>query len=475
MAGLFNALNAARTSLEVNQKSIEVVGNNISNVNTEGYSRQFTHLTPYPSVNFGDFFVGQGVRVTDVRRDHDVFIQNQLVDKSSDYGFQNAQSRPLSELERVMNITEDNIATDVDEFFDAWQELSASPSDLVLRDVVIQRGEVLSQSFNNTINDLNTVQENINDTLISKVGDINSKITEIAALNDRIMNIEINGTQANSARDRREDLATQLAEDIGAQSYFANNGMLSVQLPGGLPLVQGTAAMSLAAVTTGTQLDIQLNAAGVTRTLGQRNIGGEFEGLLYLRDTFIPSLENDLDRLAYEISTQVNTQHVAGAGLDSVVGRNFFIDPPNLAAAPPTDPWLDAARAMSVESTLIAEHIATAQAPTPPDLVAPGDNRNALILSDLDESYLINGIDNFNSFYGKITASVGIETNQNMLSRQGAEDSVVQLENLRDSLAGVSLEEEMIELIQFQRGFESSAKFLTTVDEMMDTVLSIKR
>lgn len=475
MAGLFNALNAARTSLEVNQKSIEVVGNNISNVNTEGYSRQYTDLTPYPSVNFGDFFVGQGVRVTDVRRDHDVFVQNQLVEKSADFGYQNAQSRPLSELERVLTITEDNIATDIDELFDSWQELSASPSDLVLRDVVIQRGEVLSQSFNNTINDLNTVQDNINDTIISKVEDINSKITEIADLNDRIMQIEINGAQANSARDRREGLAKELAENIGAQSYFSSNGMLVVQLPGGLPLVQGTETMSLAAVTTGSSLDIELTAAGVVRTLDQRNMGGEFQGLLYLRDTFIPALEDDLDRLAYEVSVQVNTQHAAGAGLDSITGRIFFTDPPNLAALPPTDPWLDAARAISISPTLIAEQIATAQAPTPPDLVAPGDNRNALLLADLDESYLINGIDNFNSFYGKITARVGIETNQNELSRQGAEDSVVQLENLRDSLAGVSLEEEMIELIQFQRGFESSAKFLTTVDEMMDTVLNIKR
>ncbi len=76
--GLFSALNAARTSLEVNQKSIEIIGNNISNVNTEGYSRQSTELNPYPSVNFGDFFVGNGVKVENVRRDHDVFLTAQI-------------------------------------------------------------------------------------------------------------------------------------------------------------------------------------------------------------------------------------------------------------------------------------------------------------------------------------------------------------------------------------------------------------
>ncbi len=478
MAGLFNSLNAARTSLEVNQKSIEVVGNNISNVNTEGYSRQYTELTPYPSMNFGDFFVGQGVKVSDVSRDHDVFIQNQLVDKSSDLGFQSAQSRPLAELERILTVTEDNLATDIDQFFDSWQELSASPSDLVLRDIVIQRGDLLSTNFNGIVNDLNTVQDNINDSLISKVGDVNSKLTEIADLNERINNIEVNGQSANTARDRRETLARELAISIGAQSYYANNGMLTVQLPGGLPLVQSNSAMSLVTNTVGAQVNIELVAGGTTRTLSEKSLGGEFEGLLYLRDSFIPDLETDLDKLAYEISVQVNTQHSAGAGLDSVSGRNFFVDPPNLGAAPPTDPWLDAARGIAVQVTL-AEEIAAASAPAAPGppttLIAPGDNRNALILADLDESYLIGGIDNFNSFYGKMTSRVGIETNQNALSMQGAEDAVVQLENLRDSLVGVSLEEEMIDLIQFQRGFESSAKFLTTIDEMMDTVLSIKR
>jgi len=473
MAGLFDALNSARTSLEVNQKSIEVVGNNISNVNTEGYSRQYTQLSQYPAVNFGDFFIGQGVKVADIQRDHDVFIQNQLIDKSADYGYENSQAQPLSELERIFAVTENNLATDVDNFFDAWQELSTSPSDLVLRDAVIQSGDILATNFNNTITELDTVQENINDTLTSKVDDINAKIQEIAELNSRIYSIEINGQSANTARDRRELLARQLAESVGAQSFTDSRGMLTVNLPGGLPLVQGTAAMELEAVSSGADLDIQLHAGGVTRTIDQNNIGGEFKGLLYLRDAFIPNLEDDLNRMAYEISTQVNTQHGLGAGLDSVTGRNFFDDPPNFGSTT-VDPWTDAARAMAVAITE-AEEIAAAQAPTPSDTTAPGDNRNALLLANLDESYLIDGIDNFNGYYGKLVGRIGLEKNQNELSLQGSEDAVVQLNNLRDGLSGVSLEEEMIELISYQRGFESSAKFLTTVDELMDTLISIKR
>jgi flagellar hook-associated protein 1 len=465
MAGLFTALNAARTSLEVNQKSIEIVGNNISNVNTEGYSRQSAELTPYPAMNFGDFFVGQGVKVTDVQRDHDTFVTNQLIDKAVDYGYQNGQARPLSELEGIFTITEENIATDIDRYFDSWQELAASPSDLVLRDVTIQRGEQLSTDFNNTVNNLDTIQNNINDTIVSKVEDVNSKIKEIAELNDRIFTIEIRGQTANTARDRREMLAKDLAETVGAQSYEDSKGMLAVQLPGGLPLVQGNTAMSLETVPNGANVDVVLHAGGVTRTLGLNNMGGEFAGLSYIRDTFIPKLKTDLDTLAYEISTTVNAQHRAGAGLDSSTNNDFFVEPAVV---------LNAARNMAVNGSLQAEQVAAAQAPAVGS-VAPGDNRNALLISNIGENHLIGGVDNFNSYYGKMTSRVGIETNQNELSLQGAQDAVDQLENLRDGLSGVSLEEEMIDLITFQRGFESSAKFLSTVDEMMNTLLAIKQ
>lgn len=482
MAGLFNALNSARTSLEVNQKAIEIVGNNISNVNTEGYSRQKAEFETYPAVNFGNFFIGQGVKVSDVSRDYDVFIDRQIKQKAVDFGLQDGLTRPLSELERVFTVTEDNISTDIDKFFDSLQELSADPSDLVQRNNVILQGQVLSTSFNNAVNDLNAIKENINNTIVSKLDNVNSQLGEIADLNDRIYQIEIRGQSANSARDQRDMVAKDLAKTLGAQFYEDQNGMMAVMLPGGLPLVQGNMAMSISADTTGADMVLQLHAGGVTRNLGQSTVGGEFNGLLNMRDTFIPALNGDLDKLAYELSVQVNLQHQAGGGLDSSTGNNFFSVPPNYVASPPGPPptaaqYADAARNISVAITDPAKIAAgAAPAPGPPaGTVAPGDNTNALILSNIGDKYLIGGTDTFTSLYGKIAAKVGIESNQNQLSLKGAEDALVQLENFRDGLVGVSLEEEMIDLMQYQRGFQSSAKFLTTVDEMMASIIEIRR
>ncbi|THB75741.1 MAG: flagellar hook-associated protein FlgK, partial [Desulfobulbaceae bacterium] len=172
----------------------------------------------------------------------------------------------------------------------------------------------------------------------------------------------------------------------------------------------------------------------------------------------------------------VNTQHQLGAGLNAapaLAAGNFFLDV--TVVGPPV--YLDAARNMRVEIT-DPEDVAAGLSPTglpPAGPAEPGDNRNALIISNLGEQITIGGIDNFNSFYGKMTSRIGIESNQNNLQLAGTQDAVDQLENLRDGFVGVSLEEEMVSLIQYQRGFESSAKFLTTVDEMMNTLIDIKR
>ncbi len=470
--GLFSAINAARTSLEVNQKSIEIVGNNISNVNTEGYSRQTAELSTYPSLNFGDFFVGQGVKISDVQRAHDVFVTEQLTRKIVDLGFHKGQTNSLSEIEGVFSITENNLATKIDQFFDAWQELSTNPSDLVLRDTVLQQGKVLSTTFNNMVEKLQTIQSNINDAIISGVEDINSKLEQIAELNSNIYQIEARGQNANTARDQREAIAQELAEAIGAESYENQNTTLSVQLPGGLPLVTGFDAMTIETETTGLDLKLVLDTGSIHRDIDIKQLGGKIAGQLDIRDRFIPSLLDGLDRLAYELSSQVNYQHAQGIGLDNSTGLTFFSGPAATSTTPGTPPaatYADAARNMSV---IITNSNQVAAGLTPD---ATGDNRNALTIANIGETYLIDGSDDFNSYYGMMTSQAGIRANQNALNLEGAQDAVVQLENLRDGYSGVSLEEEMVDLIVYQRGFESSAKFLSTVDEMMNTLIGLKQ
>lgn len=459
MGGLLAALNASKTSITTQQKAMEVVGNNIANVNTPGYSRQTPYLTPFPTLSFGSFFIGQGVRVGAIERSSDAFLTKQIEQKSSDFGEESAKTTPLAGVERTLPIDDTGVAAEIDRFFDAWQELSTNPDGRVERELVMQHGNLVGDAFLTAYNDLENVSNNIDNSLVSKIDGVNLKLQQVAELNNRIATVELSGNNANSDRDRRDQLVKELANSLGVQSLEDSRRMVMLQLPGGLPLVEGTEALQIEGVLVGSSIELQLQMGSTTFTLPTKGLGGEFRGLLDIRDQLIPDLQNRLDQMAYDLATTVNTQHQLGTGLDGISGRDFFVQPAAVAGA---------ATSFTVAIT-DNDYVAAGNSS------APGDNINALVIAGIKDTSFVDGNDSYTAWYGKMAATVGMEASQNELARIGVQDTLLQLENVRDATVGVSLEEEMISLIQYQKAFEASAKFLGTVDEMMDSILMIKR
>jgi flagellar hook-associated protein 1 len=461
MAGLSAALNSGRTSLQTNQKAIEITGLNVANVNTEGYSRQSPNLSPYPALSFGDFFVGTGVTVGSIGRSHDVFLDGQIKDKSSDVGLESSMASPLAELERVLGIGDGSLSDEFDQFFDSWRQLSTNPGGEVERQMVLQRGELIGNAFSNIYNETQQVVKNINNTIVSKIDGVNLRVDEIADLNNRISSLELSGQDANSDRDRRDLLLKDLSKMVGSTSFETSNGTVSVQLGNGMPLVEGTEATHIVSNYSGTDVNLELDFGSAQIPLDRTAMGGEFRGLYDVRDVTVPDVVNRLDQLAYTFATEINTMHQAGTDLNSNPGQDFFVQP---AAV------LDAASSLQMNITLTSQIAAGTTG-------APGDNRNSLAILDIERQQhaALGGNDTLVSFYGKITSTVGVEAARNRQAQQGAEDSLIQLQNLRDGIDGVSLEEEMINLMKYQKGFEASAKFLSTVDEMMGTLMTLKR
>ncbi len=458
MGGLNAALNSGRTSLLTNQKAIEITGLNVANVNTPGYSRQTPYLTPYPTLSFGDYFIGTGVVVGSVERSHDVFLAGQINAKGAEYGYENAQINTLAEIEREISVGDNSLSAEIDSFFDAWRQLTTNPGGEVERQQVLQRGALLADKFHNIDNGLKQVVNNINIDLSGKVSGINQRLYEIADLNNRISALEMSGQDANSDRDRRDQLFKELSEVLGVTGFETSTSTLSVQLPNGMPLVEGDLVTAVEGYYSGTDFQLRLKFGDTNIDLDRTALGGEVGGLYQVRDVMIPDVLDRLDTLAYEISDQLNTQHQVGSGLDGVGGRDFFVP---LAGVP--------GAASSIEMNLTQTYEIAAGM-----LSAPGDNTNALAILGLETAQTI-GNDSFVSYYGKIAASVGIETARNRQAKDGLRDSLDSLKNLRDSVDGVSLEEEMINLLQYQKGYEASAKFLSTVDEMLDTLMTLKR
>jgi flagellar hook-associated protein 1 FlgK len=473
MAGLMSALNAGKTSLHTNQKAVEIAGNNIANVNTPGYSRQKAVFQPVPSLELRGFFIGQGVNINNIAREHDVFLTRQIHDKSGQLGEESSRAAPMAELERIFSVAENNLSTEIDRFFDSWRQLSANPAGQTERQIVLQRGDLLARSFDDAVTSLRSAQRNINASIESKITAINPVLQEIADLNLRISTVEISGQSANSDRDRRDMLIEQVSRELGA-TYYEENGKVSLQLPGGQPLVQDTSAMSLEP-----QLDADLNLQLVLRTgpnstteLKSHMVGGEFRGLMSVRDEVIPERMAELDHLAYSLAYEVNELHKGGVDLDGNGGGDFFTstpDPPD-----PLNPKIGFAKALAVDITDTRE-VAAGQEGDPTDLKI-GDNSNALAIAALaDDLTVMDGDDSFTGYFSKITSKVGIEAARAQTSAQGLEDAMVQIRNMRDATVGVSLEEEMVDLMRYQKGFEASAKFLAVVDELMESLLSLKR
>ena len=458
MGGILTALNSGKTGLFASQKAIEVTGNNINNVNTEGYSRQKIELSPYPALDLNGFFIGHGVKVSGIVREHDAFLTSQLQTKNVSLGEETGKADSLTELERVFNIGEQNLATVIDRFFAAWQTLAANPGSTVERNMVIQQGGILANAFHSTSAELDSIRSDTIDSIVAKTADINRKLQTIADLNQQISGIAATGLQANSLLDQRDLLLNELAYSLGVRSYDEGNNMVSVQLPGGLSLVQGGSALTLKATQAGNDIQLTLTSGATTLNLKSSDLGGEFKGMLYMTDEYIPALLDNLDKLAYTISNSVNTQHQAGVGLDNIGARDFFT---------PLALQQNASRNISVDITDSNQIAAGASS-------ASGDNTNAMLLTALGAANLIDGTDTFTGFYGRMAADLGIDASQNKLTLSGTEDSILQLQNLRDSRVGVSLEEEMINLIRYQKSFEASAKLLSTVEEMMTTILMIK-
>ena len=552
--GLNAALNSGRSSLQTNQKAIEITGLNIANVNTEGYSRQSPNLTPYPALSFGDFFVGTGVTVGSIERSHDIFLDGQIKDKSSDVGLESGMSNPLAELERVLGIGDNSLSDQFDQYFDSWRQLSTNPGGEVERQMVLQRGELISNAFVSVYNETQGVVKNVNTTIVSKIDGVNLRVDEIAQLNNRISALETSGQDANSDRDRRDLLLKELSQSIGATSFETSNGTVSVQLGNGMPLVEGDKSTHIVGTYDDTDVNLSLEFGTGTIPLDRTAMGGEFRGLYEVRDVTIPDLVNRLDQLAYSFTTQVNAMHQAGTDLTGAAGENFFTAPGTHQSQAYADPaalnfgtgsidlnvngtvttvaigagansvnGIAAAingsgadvtatvdpddnsliltpnvtgQNVTIDSSGLAAGVYAAPQFTSHGMAssmslnltstaqlaagttgASGDNTNALAILDLEQqaSADLGGNDTFVSYYGKIVSTLGVEAARNRQAQQGYEDSLLQLQNLRDGIDGVSLEDEMINLLQYQRSFEASAKFLSSVDEMMGTLLTLKR
>jgi len=469
MIGLRQALFSGVSGMFGSQTSLATVGHNIANADTEGYSRQNVGMEARSPSRLGlRGFVGNGTQVSFIRRAHDSFIETQSLRDRGLRSFYAGRERPLDLLERLYNDgSSPTLGESFDEFFNQSRELSQDPSSFGARRSFVTAAENLALIFRNLAADANMVQVGIDDTLNVRVERINALAQTISAANATIVSTELNATVANDARDQRDAAVRELGGLIDLKILKDPDGSITVDIASGYNLVQGDVHAQLEATPNPANqgfLAIEfINIHGTRTDITDRIDEGEIGGLLNVRDEVIGESLDEINNLAFTFVTQANNIHAAGFGLDGVNGRALFtpIAGPGFAAA-----QVQLEAAIGDDPNLIA---------TSSDAVGlPGNNENILAMSELQgQTFAALGGHTFNREYAELMSVIGTTVANNRQNSEFHQVRFDQTESLRESIEGVSMDEEMLDLTRFQKHFQANTKVIQTVSDMLDSVLRL--
>ncbi|MGD9080690.1 MAG: flagellar hook-associated protein FlgK [Desulfobacterales bacterium] len=461
MTDINATMSLAGQALLTQQQAINVTSHNIANVNTPGYSRQQLVLTTNTPLDSPIGPIGTGVNGATIERVYDRYLNDQISNESQGLGRWDAQKDAVKLVEMIFNEAHGSGLNEaMSKFWNAWQSLTTDPDGTTERQVLITASQVLATTFNQLDTDLSQSQQDLDFVVEGTVADINRLAQQLADLNEKILSSEVGSMSANDYRDQRELLLKELSELIDIDSFEDANGTLSVSAANGWPLVTAELYWQLSTETNvaGLQEVVWVDADGNTTNINAEISSGKLKGLLEVRDTIIADYMTRLDTLAGTLMNDVNLLHQAGFDLNGIGGEVFFIGTGTAAD-------LEVNPNIMADLNLIA---AASDAVT-----VPGDGRNAVDIANLQYDLNMGGTQSYNDFYGAIVRDVGNEVLKSDAYYNHQSDMMVQLENQRESVSGVSLDEEMINLIKFQNAYTAAAKLITTADEMMQTVLQL--
>ena len=555
---IFSALSSAKLGLLAQQLAIEVTGQNIANVETEGYSRQdvtFEANTPRHAIKYGSMHqIGTGVRVAGIERAHDQFLFEQIMDEGDLTGSTEVKKEIFEQLEVLFNEGSGRSLNDaLSSFFASVHDLATNARGLSERADLVSKAEHLASTFNQTGKQLFTIQRNIDATIETEVAEINSLTTQIGKLNESIhANEPASQYKANDLRDNRDRLVKELSKKIDIQLIEESDNQISLTLKDGTALVLKGRVFKLSTSLNGDNdsfKDVNIEYGSGLKNITSTITGGELHGYLDMRDTEVKSALGKMNILSASFIQEFNGIHRAGFGIDRSSGLDFFspldvtvdhdVDNTGTAVvsmtnASPTTVSVDefeiaftgsnaftlnnlttnassgtftfttgstfnikdgfavtisgtaiagdkvtfsvsegAASKMSVSSTITANTKKIAAGTT-----TNGDGANALLMASLQNELVFNSVTlssgsgsyTFDEYYNAVVSTIGIESFSAQATLRQQEGIMLQLNSRRESISGVSIDEEMIKMIKFQQAYNASARMISVVDEMLDTL-----
>jgi flagellar hook-associated protein 1 FlgK len=475
MLGLFGTLNLSTRALQTQQAGVEVASHNLANVNNPAYARQRLLIQTSPAVQTALGSIGTGVEAAGVIQLRDALLDQQIAGENSVSGFLEAQQAALKSLQANLGERLEDSAASINGaegagsvgsaaglgnslagLFNAFQQLSASPAALGDRQAVISQARQLATQFNQFGRRLDGLNTQLNQSVQAETDKANQLLSDIAELNNEIASAEVGSRgAANDLRDMRQQKLEDLSKMLNFTSSTAPDGTLDISVDGQLLVAGATVRDTLQTYDAGSgKLLLRAAASSTPITL----TGGRIQGTIDARDGTLQSVRDGINQLASELITSVNAVYQPGYDLGGGTGAVFF------TGANASDIGVNAALATDA-SKLQVSGLAGAS----------GDNQVALALARMGNTrQAALGNRTFaESYQGTITA-VGFSLSS--VNGQLEEQEVLQgmLETRRSAVSGVSLDEEMADLVKFQRSFQASARLVSTIDEMLNEVVNLK-
>jgi flagellar hook-associated protein 1 FlgK len=465
MSGLLSILHNAGVSLLAQQAYSTTVAHNLSNANTPGYARQRAELAAVaPAQRYGNSYLGRGAMLQGVTQARDRFLEAQLPDSLS------RERMSFTEAQMLESINALDIDTGVGpalgSFYGQLRALSQNPGSRHYREAAVGSATQLALAFNRTAQGLDSARSGIDARIEARVPEVNEMLRQVANLNAQVHQARASGGEPNDLLDARQKLGDQLAQALGATQVPNQAGDLNLVLANGTSLVAGERAASLSTLPNPTNdghLDLRLTLPDGTGPKVLQSIpGGEMGGLLTARDTAIKAAEQSIDQMAFELSSAMNALHQGGFGLDGSTGRDFFQTSATASGA---------AAALRVNADITADVGRFAASSSLSTI--PGDASNLQALIDTESLTLSSGT-NAAGTLARVTASFGAAAQKAMAVNEGDRAQLTHLSAMRESVSGVSVDEELINMTKAQRGYEAVAKVIQTADAMLETLLSLK-
>lgn len=491
MSSTFFGLELSSRALTSQQAALNITGHNISNANTQGYTRQIANLTattPDTIPGMGrNLSFGSGVTLDTITRARDAFVDRQFRSETSKQQYWAAKQDSLSKVEDVLNEPSDNsLSNDMNQFWVAWSDLSKGPENAGARSVVRERTLTLIDSLQAISTQISDRQNDLDSQVNVQISQINVFAKQIKDMNDQIKRAEVSGDNPNDLRDSRDKLVDELSKIVNVRvtetrdPNFTDRQVNIYKVDIGDPaqtLVDDGVVSELEGFTSATGLggnDITAvrwkdsnnnHSVGDPLLLGQ-NLG-TLQANIETRDTFLTALQGKYDTLAQGIVTAVNELHKPGTTGTGVTNISFF-DATKLTASTIS---LDAAIAGDINNIVTGAG-------------ASGDGSIATAMSSLSTGWsslsAASQVANkatygtsLGDFYGATVAQLGVDVQQANRMKAGEDVLLTNVTNQRESNSGVSLDEEMTNLVKFQKSYSAAARMVTMMDDMLSTILNM--